>query len=274
MPPQPSLAPHALPVQSGVQPHVPPAHASGALHVSPGQHAWPLPPHAPHVVPQVVPDAHSMQTVPPCPHAVLSVPDSHVVPLQHPLHDVASHAHTPFEHSCPVPHVPLVHTPPHPSLAPHALPVQLAVHPQTPLAPPPPHVSGALHAPPSQHAWPLPPHAPHVVPQVVPDAHAAHALPPMPHADSSEPDSHVVPLQQPEHDVGSHVQAPCTQCCPVSQVPAVHTPSHPLLAPHVAPVQLGVQVPAPHTLGVPPPPHASPTSHPPQSTSVPHRFAS
>jgi hypothetical protein len=71
--------------------------------------------------------------VPPWPQAASPVPGSHVLPLQHPVHDVESHAHTPLTQCWPLPQLPLLHTPPQPSLAPQALPVQLAVHPQTPL---------------------------------------------------------------------------------------------------------------------------------------------
>jgi hypothetical protein len=49
------------------------------------------------------------------------VPDSQVAPAQHPEHDVASQRHVPLTQRWPLPHVPSVHTPPHPSLAPHGL---------------------------------------------------------------------------------------------------------------------------------------------------------
>jgi hypothetical protein len=63
------------------------------------------------------------------------------------VHVVPSHAQTPAAVQCsPAPHDPVVHTPPHPSSAPHVLPAQLAVHPQIPAIPPPPHVSGAVQA--------------------------------------------------------------------------------------------------------------------------------
>ena len=85
------------------------------------------------------------------------------------------------------------------------------------------------------------------------------------------PLSHVAPLQQPEHDVGSQSQAPATQRCPVAQLPSEHTPLHPSEAPQVLLPQLGVHMPVPQTLG-PPPPHRWPTLHPPQSTTFPQRF--
>jgi hypothetical protein len=115
IPPQPSLAPHAL--QLGVQPHVPPV--------------------------QVVPPAHAVHTVPPCPHAPSSVPGSQVVPLQQPLHEVTSHWHAPATHRCPLAQLPCAQVPAHPSLAPHAFPLQSGVHgplPHTLGVPPPPHV--------------------------------------------------------------------------------------------------------------------------------------
>jgi hypothetical protein len=85
------------------------------------------------------------------------------------------------------------------------LPLQSGVHPHTPLAPPPPHVSGEAHALPAQQGCPFPPHVPQLpVPHVVPLAHAPHTVPPWPHAPSLVPGSHVVPLQQPAHDVVSH----------------------------------------------------------------------
>jgi hypothetical protein len=245
-------------------------HASGDVHLPPAQHACPLPPHAPQLVPQLVPLGHEAHNVPPVPHAFWLLPLSHVDPLQHPLHDVPSHTHRPSSHRCPAPHVPLAQTPPHPSLAPHALPAQLGSQPQTPDLPPPPHVSGGAHAPPPQHACPLPPHVPQLTPHCVPLAHAAHATPPAPHPCWAAPLSQLAPLQQPLHDVGSHAHTPDTQCCPVPQPPSVHTPAQPSLSPHALPVQLAVHAPTPHAFGMPPPPHACPMSHPPQSTSTPH----
>jgi hypothetical protein len=102
---------------------------------------------------------------------------------------------------------------------------------------------------PPQHAWPLPPHVPQSTPQVWPLAHGAQATPPLPHDVSSSPLSHVVPLQQPAHDVTSHLHRPETQRRPCPHAPRVHTPSQPLLAPHALPEQLEVHAPVPHTLG-------------------------
>jgi hypothetical protein len=217
----------------------------------------------------VVPLAHASHSVPPLPHAPSLVPLSHVDPVQHPAHDVPSHTQRPSSHRCPAPHVPLVQAPPQPSLAPHALPAQLGTQPQTPVAPPPPHVSGGAQ-PPAQHGCPLPPQVPQLTPHTVPLPHGAHATPPPPHALALVPLAHVVPLQHPLHDVGSHVQTPNTQCSPVPQLPSVHTPAQPSLAPQDLPSQLAVHAPTPHTLGVPAPPHAWPMLQPPQSTSVPH----
>jgi hypothetical protein len=104
----------------------------------------------------------------------------------------------------------------------------------------------------------------------VPLAHGAQATPQAPHDGLLVPLSHVEPLQQPAHDVASHVHTPDRQCCPASHPPSVHTAAQPSLAPQALPVQLGVHAPTPHTFGVPPPPHACPMSQPPQSTSVPH----
>jgi hypothetical protein len=135
----------------GVQPHVTDVpHVSGDVHAPPVQHGCPLPPHAAQLDPHVVPFAHDTQRVPPVPHAPSLVPLSHVVPLQHPPHDVPSHTQSPSSQRCPAPHVPLVQTPPHPLLAPHAFPAQLGSQPHTPDVPPPPHVSGDAHPPPEQ----------------------------------------------------------------------------------------------------------------------------
>jgi hypothetical protein len=100
----------------------------------------------------VCPLEHATHACPPAPQALLAVPDSHCPAEQHPVaHDVELHVHVPLTHAWPLGQEPLVHTPPHPSLAPHALPVQLAVHPHTPLVPPPPHESGEAHPSPAQH---------------------------------------------------------------------------------------------------------------------------
>jgi hypothetical protein len=70
VPPQPSLAPHALPEQLGVQPHTPfcppPPQVSRDAHASLAQQGWPLPPQAPQLeVPHVVPLAQVVHSAPP-----------------------------------------------------------------------------------------------------------------------------------------------------------------------------------------------------------------
>jgi hypothetical protein len=95
----------------------------------------------------------------------------------------------------------------------------------------------------------LPPQAPQSTPHVLPLAHAAQTTPPLPHAFSSAPVAHVAPLQQPAHDVTSHLHTPDTHRVPWPQAPSVQTPSHPLLSPQAFPAQLGVHGPEPQTLG-------------------------
>jgi hypothetical protein len=278
--PHPSLAPHALPAQLGVQPHTPgvpdPPQLSGAEHAPPGQHACPDPPHVPQPpVPQPVPVAHVAHTAPPLPQALPSVPGLHSLPAQHPLHDVASHVHTPLAQRWPASHDPASQVPPHPSLAPHALPVQLGMQPHTPGTPPPPHASGELQPLPAQQGWPLPPHVPQPpVPQAVPTGHAAHTAPPLPHAELLVPGWQAVPSQQPAQEAGSHVQVPATQRSPSLHAPCKQMSEQPSLSPHALPAQLGRHAPMPHTLGTPPAPHASPAGQPPHEMSVPQRFLS
>ena len=128
------------------------------------------------------------------------------------------------------------------------------MHPQ---ALPLPHESGVAHVLPAQHACPSPPHPPQLgVPQVCPLPHATHTV--WPHAVWLDPLAHVEPLQQPEHDVGSHAQTPVTQRCPVAHDPSLQMPPHVSLAPHALPVQSGVH---PHTAALPPPPHESGGAH-------------
>ena len=148
------------------------------------------------------------------------------------------------------------------------------MQPHTPAVPPPAHVRGNAHVVPEQQGWPFPPHTPQFTPHVVPPAHAAHVTPPLPHAVGASPLAQVVPSQQPAHEVASHLHTPCAQRWPCPHGDVVHTPSHPLLAPHALPVQLGVHVPVPHTLACPPPPQSVPMLQPPQSTSVPHASSS
>jgi hypothetical protein len=94
-----------LPVQLGTQPQTPvvppPPHWSGLAHPVPAQHGWPLPPHVPQSTPHVWPLAQGAHTTPPLPQDVSCVPDAHVLPPQHPAHDVASHRHTPATHRWP-----------------------------------------------------------------------------------------------------------------------------------------------------------------------------
>src|SRR5215472_3756369 len=197
---------------------------------------------------------HAVHAVPPAPHALGVVPSRHSPAEQQPLHEVLSQAQVPLTQCCPWPHAPVWQIPPQPSLAPQVLPAQLGAHPHVPGVPAPPHVSGGAQSPPVQHGCPLPPQAPHVIPQIVPLGHTMHATPPAPHAPGLVPDAQVTPLQHPEQEVGSQAQLPCTQCCPVPQAPLVHTPLQPSLAPQALPAQLGVQVANPQTLGALPPP--------------------
>jgi hypothetical protein len=71
--------------------------------------------------------------------------------------------------------------------------------------------------------------------------------------------------------MGSHAHVPLKQRWLVPQVPCMHTPEHPSLAPHALPVQLGAQTPVPQVFAVAPPPQVSADTHPPQSTTTPHR---
>jgi hypothetical protein len=159
-PPHPSSAPHAFPVQLGVHPHwpltPPPPHVSGAVHVPVDpQQGCAFPPHAPQVTPHVVPAPHTMHAAPPWPQSFGSVPARHAPALeQHPVHELGSHRHAPFEQCRPAVHVPERHVPEHPSLAPHAFPVQLGVHtpvPHTFCFPPAPHDCPGGHPP--QGTW-------------------------------------------------------------------------------------------------------------------------
>jgi hypothetical protein len=148
------------------------------------------------------------QVAPPDPHALSSlVPATHAPPEQHPVeHEVCVHSHDPLTQASPSAHEPLAQVPPQPSSAPHACPVQFGVHPQAPVVPPPPHVSG--------------------------DAHAVQLSPAVPHSPLSAPLAQLVPLQQPRHEVLSHMHAPDTQCCPLAHDPVAQVPPQPSLAPH------------------------------------------
>ncbi len=123
VPPQPSLPPHDAPEQLGVQP----------LHVPPEQ----------------VPVEHVAHTAPSRPHAPPVVPARQLLPLQHPLHEVGSQTQTPASQCWPEPHAPVMHCPPHPSLAPHVLPPHCGTHSPLPqrFGPAAPHVSPTGHAP-------------------------------------------------------------------------------------------------------------------------------
>ncbi len=207
------------PAQLGVHPHTsacpPPPHDRGDAQSVPAQHGSPLPPHPPHAaVPHATPLAHATHTLPPPPHASCSVPGSQLETSQQPLHEVPSQMQRPVSQCWPLPHEPSWHEPPHPSSAPHALPAQLGTQPQTPVVPPPPHWSGLAQPVPAQHGWPLPPHVPQSTPHVWPLAHGAHTTPPLPQDESCVPDAHVLPLQQPAHDVASHLHTPATHRWP------------------------------------------------------------
>jgi hypothetical protein len=85
-----------------------------------------------------------------------------------------------------------------------------------------------------------------------------HPMPPLPHAAVVVPDRHCPAEQHPEHDVGSHTQAPLAQWSPLAQLPVAHVPPHPSFAPHAALAQFGVH---PQTPACPPPPHDSGVLH-------------
>jgi hypothetical protein len=94
---------------------------------------------------------HATHEAPPLPHAVAVLPGSHA-PLagsQQPAHDVGSQEQAPATQRCPAGHPPSAQSPPQPSLAPHALPVQSGVHGPTPHAfgPPAPHVMPGMQPP-------------------------------------------------------------------------------------------------------------------------------
>jgi hypothetical protein len=91
-------------------------------------------------------------------------------------------AHPLLVQCCPLGQLPLAQTPPQPSSAPHARSAQLGTHTQEPASV-----------------------------QVEP-AHPKQSTPPFPHVAFVVPGSHVLPLQHPAHDVGSHTHAPLMQC--------------------------------------------------------------
>ena len=79
----------------------------------------------PGVPPQICDAEHVEHAAPPLPHALFDVPDTHCPAEQQPPHEVLSHVQLPLTQRVPLPHEPVMHVPPHPSLAPHALPAQL-----------------------------------------------------------------------------------------------------------------------------------------------------
>ncbi len=177
------------------------------------------------------------------------------------MHEVPSHTHAADAQWRPFPQLPVTQIPPQPSAPPQAFPVQLGVQPQTPGGPPPPQVSGLPHALPGQHGWPFPPQAPQLaLPQATPLAHAAHTVPPAPHAVSLVPGWQADTSQQPVHEAPSQTHNPVTHRWPLPHAPLSQTPPHPSPAPHALPAQVGVH---PHTPGRPPPPHWSGLAHAP-----------
>ena len=124
VPPQPSLAPHDLPLQLGVQPVQRPPE-------------------------QPPPPLQDAQMEPPLPHALDDEPPRQVLPLQQPAQEVGSHTHAPPSQCWPPPQVPVMQVPPQPSVAPHALPLQDGVHVPVPhrLGPAPPQFRPAGQLP-------------------------------------------------------------------------------------------------------------------------------
>ena len=129
------------------------------------------------------------------------------------------------------------HTPVHPSLVPHALPVQLGVQVQAPF----------VHGP---------------------DEHVSHVAPLVPHALVEVPSSHASPLQHPEHEVSSQVHTPDRQCCPDAQLVVVQPP---VVASGEGPVPPPASPPPPFPASRPPPVLASrpPLTPPPASCPPP-----
>jgi len=179
--------------------------------------------HWPDVVLHSVPEGHAAHVVPRAPQEVLVSLDSvsHVVPLQQPSQIVPPHEHAPPEHDWPLTHA--AHAPPP---APHWAAVCAGKRTQAPVGsqhPPGHEVASHAH-------WPVALHS-------LPDAHAAHALPPVPH--DTLPCAEYrwqspAAVQQPSgHEVGLHPHVPAV----VSQL---LPPGH---AAHALP-------PAPHTESV------------------------
>jgi hypothetical protein len=144
--------------------------------------------------------AQTEQVAPPVPHAPSPDPPWHSPPAQQPLHDDGSHAQLPPTQCRPLPQEPAAHVPPHPSLAPHALPVQSGTQTQEPWV------------------------------QLQPLGQTAHATPPVPQAPALFPSSQPLPPQQPPaQDVASHWHAPATHRSPAGQLPLVQIALQPSL---------------------------------------------
>lgn len=179
----------------------------------------------------VVPDEHEVQSAPPWPQALVDVPLWHAPPEQQPEHDVESHAQAPDKQWSPEGQVPVVHRPPQPSSAPHALPVQLGVQ---------PHIVSHWHDP-ATHCWPA---------GQVPVAQ-------MPLQPLLWP--HALELQSGVHEPVPHTLAtpPAPHVEPGAQLPQSRSPpqanSWPHLPAHGVVEQLPASAPAPPSAAGPPP---------------------
>lgn len=79
-------------------------------------------------------------------------------------------------------------------------------------------------------------------PQICDAEHTEQVAPPLPQLAFVLPDTHCPEAEQhPPHVVLSHVQVPLTQCVPLPQVPAMHVPPQPSLAPQAFAEQFGTQ---------------------------------
>lgn len=166
------------------------------------------------------PAVHAFARAPPqATHAAPPVPqfkvvpgEKHAFPLQQPLpHEVALQTQVPETHCWP-----LAQAAPAPQAqVPSDVQVS-AVIPQLVHVPPfSPHcdgVAGSTHVLPEQHpsgqlvGLQLAGHTPALQ---VPDVHATHPVPPVPHSEFELPGSHALPLQQPVgHEAALHTQAP------------------------------------------------------------------
>ena len=247
---QPSaFAPHAL----HAPPFAPHAIAEGLTHIEPeqqplGQVVELHPAQLPAL--QTCGEGHDWHAAPPAPQTPATLPGSHVVPEQHPLHELPSHTQAPPWQCCPVEHAgpaPQVHVP-EPEQPSPVVPQSLQVDPFVPHAAP---VGGSAQTLPVQqligHDAALQRQAPPL--QICPGPHAApepqwqtpepeqlslvdgsqvvQALPLVPHVDSDAV-VHVVPEQQPAgQDVELHTHAPLEQTCPLPHMgddPQLHAP--------------------------------------------------